>query len=123
MTLTSALLCLSMNIFMEARGESINTWSAVGYVTINRVEKKDYPNSICNVVNQKNQFNWKRSGMRGKVNKEREVYEKIKLHAGRLMERSVRNPIGKRIYFNHYSLGRLHKSPFRLIRIGKLVFY
>lgn len=123
MTLTAALLCLSMNIFMEARGESPTTWAAVGYVTTNRVKEKDGVNSICKIVKQKGQFNWKRNGVKGKLKKEREVYEKIKTVSKRVMAKSIRNPIGKRTYFNHVSLGRLHKSPYKLIKIGKLVFY
>lgn len=42
--------CLRDNIFYEARNQSVRGQLAVGFVTINRVNNKFYPNSICGVV-------------------------------------------------------------------------
>tara|TARA_R110000772_G_scaffold6696_5_gene23374 strand:- start:1482 stop:1994 length:513 start_codon:yes stop_codon:yes gene_type:complete len=44
------LICLSMNIYHEARGQSIAGQMAVALVTINRMKDTRYPNTICEVV-------------------------------------------------------------------------
>lgn len=49
---------MTSNIFHEARGEEWVGKLAVGVVTVNRKNHKDYPNSICAVVYQKRQFSW-----------------------------------------------------------------
>ena len=61
----TALLCLSLNIYFEARGEeSIAGQIAVAEVTLNRVASQNYPNTICGVVLQENKkgtscaFSW-----------------------------------------------------------------
>ncbi len=50
--------CLACNIFHESGNQSLEGKIAVGAVTINRVKSIYYPNSICKVVWQKNQFSW-----------------------------------------------------------------
>lgn len=50
--------CLAMNIYQEARGEPEKGRLAVAAVTMNRVENKHYPDSVCGVVWQKKQFSW-----------------------------------------------------------------
>lgn len=44
--------CLALNIYHEAKGESELGQRAVAYVTLNRANDPDYPNSICGVVYQ-----------------------------------------------------------------------
>lgn len=55
-------LCLSQNIYLEARSESINGQIAVAYTTLNRVDSTRYPNTICEVVWQHKQFSWTHDG-------------------------------------------------------------
>jgi len=57
--------CLALNIYFEARGESVDGKIAVGHVVLNRVADKRYPDKICKVVKQggqrprhKCQFSW-----------------------------------------------------------------
>lgn len=52
----SALECLSHNIYYEARGESVEGKIAVGMVTVNRSQEKQFGNSICNAVNQRIEY-------------------------------------------------------------------
>lgn len=49
---------LALNIFHEARGESLTGMAAVAIVTLNRVEDSGYPNTIEGVVTQNKQFSW-----------------------------------------------------------------
>ena len=46
----TALLCLALNVYFEARSEPIAGQLAVAEVTLNRVASADYPNTICEVV-------------------------------------------------------------------------
>lgn len=45
--------CLSEAVYHEARGESIEGQLAVANVIINRVRSEKYPNSVCDVVEQR----------------------------------------------------------------------
>jgi spore germination cell wall hydrolase CwlJ-like protein len=50
--------CLAKNIYFEARGESIEGKIAVANVTMNRVDSRIYPNSLCKVVYQAKHSKW-----------------------------------------------------------------
>jgi spore germination cell wall hydrolase CwlJ-like protein len=54
------LKCLAENIYHEARGEGFIGMEAVAHVTLNRVATKGFPDTICDVVYQPNQFSWTR---------------------------------------------------------------
>ena len=45
--------CLADNVYFESQGQPSIGQSAVAHVTLNRVERSDYPNTICKVVYQK----------------------------------------------------------------------
>lgn len=47
------LNCLAKNIYYESRGEPNEGKVAVGVVTLNRVDHPSFPDTICDVVNQK----------------------------------------------------------------------
>ena len=53
------LTCLALNVYHEARGEPTAGQYAVAKVTMNRVASKHYPDTICQVVFQKN-WDWLR---------------------------------------------------------------
>ena len=56
------LNCLAQNVYFEARGEKPVGQLAVAMVTMNRVESRRFPNSVCNVVWQRRQFSWTHDG-------------------------------------------------------------
>ena len=58
MLLKSALVCLALNVYHEARDQPLAGQIAVAQVVVNRVLHEDYPSSVCSVVKQKNQFSW-----------------------------------------------------------------
>lgn len=47
------LTCLARNVYYEARGESIAGQHAVAEVTLNRVESRHFPDTVCDVVYEK----------------------------------------------------------------------
>ena len=50
--------CLARNIYYEARGEPEIEQMATSQVVLNRVNDKNFPDSICAVVYQPYQFSW-----------------------------------------------------------------
>lgn len=50
--------CLAVNIFHEARNQTIEGMKAVAWVTVNRTNSERYPDTICGVVYQRKQFSW-----------------------------------------------------------------
>lgn len=46
------LICLAMNLYHEARNQSVAGQLAVGFVTMNRVNDRRYPDTVCEVVMQ-----------------------------------------------------------------------
>lgn len=115
----STLLCMALAIYMEARGEPVETKIAVAAVTLNRTKDKDYPSSVCGVVNQSGQYTWNK---RVKI-KEPKAYEDSKRIAHLYLTNKLRNPIGSRLYFNNRYLGKKYKTPNKPIRLSKLIFY
>lgn len=58
MLMSTALMCLAMNVYHEARSENMMGKYAVAHVVMNRVEHKRFPNKVCGVVKQRHQFSW-----------------------------------------------------------------
>ena len=54
--------CLALNIYHEARGESLEGQLAVAAVTLNRVRSRKFPEQVCEVVWQRRQFSWTHDG-------------------------------------------------------------
>ena len=50
--LSAALICLSANVYHEAKNQSIDGQIAVAEVVMNRVADPRYPNTVCEVVKQ-----------------------------------------------------------------------
>ena len=50
--------CLVRTIYFEAGNQSYRGKLAVGYVVMNRVDSRRYPDTICGVISQNKQFSW-----------------------------------------------------------------
>lgn len=48
----SQIQCLAQNIYHEARSESVTGKRAVAWVTLNRVDSVEFPDTVCDVVFQ-----------------------------------------------------------------------
>lgn len=56
MIIASAMMCMALNVYFEARGEPIQGQHAVALVTMNRA--KGDPDKVCEVVFKRKQFSW-----------------------------------------------------------------
>jgi len=59
----TALSCIALNVYFEARSDNMSGQYAVAHVVLNRVQDNRWPNEVCEVVTQRNddnvcQFSW-----------------------------------------------------------------
>jgi N-acetylmuramoyl-L-alanine amidase len=119
--MSSLLLCLSLTIYHEARGEPIAVQEAVAAITMNRTRDKDYPSNVCKVVHSPRAFSWVRSH-HGSI-KELAALSKAKEIAKPYLKGKINKRVGKRLFFNHHRLGKRYKTPYKPIRIGHFLVY
>ncbi|MHA1835991.1 MAG: cell wall hydrolase, partial [Candidatus Odinarchaeia archaeon] len=56
--IAEVVMCLALNIYFEAKGESdVGKW-AVGQVVYNRVYSPRWRDTVCEVIKQPSQFSW-----------------------------------------------------------------
>ena len=55
--------CLQQNVYWEARNQSTLGQVAVAWVTLNRMDDRRWPSTICDVVWQRRQFSWTHDGL------------------------------------------------------------
>jgi spore germination cell wall hydrolase CwlJ-like protein len=59
--------CLAMNVYHEARGEPVIGQIAVAQVTMNRVKHEYFPDNVCSVVWDEDQFSWTNDGRSDRI--------------------------------------------------------
>ena len=117
------LNCLALNIYHEARGESTDGQIAVGNVTMNRVNSKKYPNSICKVVYQPSQFSWTLF-KQDKIEKHDKSWIKAKKMARNIILKKERNLIGKALFYHaDYVDPYWNKDMTQVAMIDQHIFY
>ena len=98
-TLSSAILCLSMAVYMEARGEPQMAQRAVAHVVLNRSKQKN--KSVCEVVTEPNQFSWVK-GKTGPRPTEYEAWIRATDIASNVIDGQSKDPTkGANHFWNH----------------------
>ena len=125
----TALMCLALNIYFEARSEPIQGQIAIAEVTLNRVASADYPNDICGVVLQENkdgcQFSWWCDGKSDYPKEHNSLRTSKALAELMIAEGEYISVIGSEATHYHndevnpYWADKLH----RIKRVGKHIFY
>ena len=64
--ISAAVMCLALNLYFEARSESIAGQLMVGFSTMNRVADSRYPDTVCEVVKQARYNAWSKDPIRHK---------------------------------------------------------
>jgi hypothetical protein len=114
--------CLAKNVFYEAGVESVEGKFAVAQVTINRLKKGTWGNSICRVVHAPKQFSWT-------LRKHHEKPRGISWDESRAVASAVLN--GTRVvplrtathYHADYVQPRWAKAVAKIQQIGRHIFY
>jgi spore germination cell wall hydrolase CwlJ-like protein len=117
--------CLAKNIFYEAGSESYEGKLAVATVTMNRVNHRQFPNTVCGVVYQSNprgcQFSWT-CGPKAKFNEN--SYQQAHEIAEQVLTKHIRlNKLKKAIYFHNTSIEPNWDFAEPIQQIGNHIFY
>ena len=133
MLLETALLCLSLNIYFEARGEPIPGQYAVAQVTMNRAKMNG--SDVCNQVLKRKQFSWtagKVEHVNGKFKlkaqfkpKDEYAFQVAKIIAAIVLTGKIAGDLSHGAEFYH---AEVVKPPWRhsyvkVKQIGKHIFY
>lgn len=125
------LECLTKNIYYEAGVESFEGKVAVAQVTINRVQSRDFPKSICGVVYQKNvfyekvvcQFSWYCNSPSKLRNINKAVYNESEEVAKKVLFENFRlRSLEQAIYYHADYVRPGWKYP-QITKIGHHIFY
>lgn len=116
--------CLTQNIFFEAGTESMLGKIAVGQVTLNRVKMGHWGETICDVVNAKDQFSWtNRDDI--SIDETSKNYLESKQAAEKVLQKRHRLRMLKYALFYHadYVKPNWIDKTKKIIQIDKHIFY
>lgn len=119
------LVCLALNIYFEARNEDYVGQMMVAEVTINRKLDERFPDTICDVVYQNNQFSWTHDGKSDEP-KETEAYAIATVIAKIAMRHEPGiSPLNTNVLFYHADYAKPHWSKVYKLetRVGRHLFY
>lgn len=122
--------CLATGIYFEARGESLRGQAAVAQVILNRVRNPAYPNTICGVVYQNDnwrnrcQFSFACDGRKDRITSPRhyKIAQEIAaaVTAGKIFLPEVASSTH---YYAQYVSPRWARSMEKMKKIGLHIFY
>lgn len=118
--------CLAMVVYNEARGESFKGKIAVAEVTLNRIASSDYPDSVCRVVSQPNQYTGFHRIKKPPASRPKDVAAWNKSKQAAIRALTIKNSI---LHENVMFFHSVHVSPVwrhklkRVARIDSHIFY
>jgi spore germination cell wall hydrolase CwlJ-like protein len=118
------LKCMAQNIFFEAGTESMLGKIAVGQVTVNRVKIGHWGETVCEVVNFKNQFSWtNRDDI--SIDKDSRNYKDSVSAAKKVLQEHTRLRILRSALFYHADYVRPNWADKnqKIVKIEKHIFY
>lgn len=121
--LAESLICLALAIYFEARSEPREGQIAVAHVILNRVEHPRFPNDVCAVVKQRNQFSFYWDG-KPENPREPEAWRDALFYARATMQDVIPDPTnGALFYHADYVEPRWRTAFVRTAQIGRHIFY
>ena len=126
----TVLLCMSLNLYFEARGEEVQGQIAVAEVTLNRVASPAFPNDICGVVLQENEngcaYSWWCDGLSDKMSEGNSMKRAKAIAELMILEGEYISVVGKEA--THYHATTIDppywaKEMEETARVGNHVFY
>ncbi len=125
------LQCLARNIYHEAGGEPFEGKVAVAQVTLNRADRRGFPDDICQVIYQKNvvyekvicQFSWTCDRQSGLKPANSAAWEESMKVAKKVLLEGFRLPsLGYALYFHADYINPGWKRK-KVAHIGRHIFY
>ena len=138
MILETAFMCMALNIYHEAKNQSMLGQIAVGQVVMNRVEDRRFPDNVCDVVTQavtykgtdkpvlhKCQFSWYCDGQKDEPNFDSEEWCKAQEYASIVLSGTIVLDVteGATHYHATYVRPAWAKTKKRTTRIDRHIFY
>lgn len=135
-------MCLAQNIYFEANNQSVEGQVAVAWVTLNRMEDPNFPDTICDVVKQarrdengniirnKCQFSWYCDGKSDKIPSDevsQRAWEKAQLISHVVLldwARAKASPVENATFYHAHYVNPKWASAFdRVAVVGDHIFY
>lgn len=116
-----SLECLALNVYYEARGESLAGQYAVAEVTMNRKSALGFPKTLCEVVYQAGAFSW--TGEKVDEPGGMEWQRAVKVAEDTYFRRRAPALQGALYYHATYTRPAWAKERERVARIGRHIFY
>ena len=138
MILETAFMCMALNIYHEAKFQSMLGQIAVGQVVMNRVEDSRFPNNVCDVVTQsvtykgtdkpvihKCQFSWYCDGKKDTPNLKSDEWYNAKRYARMVLYGTITLDFteGATHYHATYVRPAWAKTKTKTTRIDRHIFY
>ena len=117
----STLTCLAVAIYFEARGESIDGQMLVAETIINRVADERWPNTVCEVVKQTDQFSFYSDGKSDRP-RDLEAYATAVLVANETL--SGNHMYGNALYYHTTDVRPVWRHELQVLgQAGEHIFY
>ena len=134
--MAEALMCLALNVYFEARSESMASQLAVSLVVMNRVKDHRFPDTVCDVVKQGIKykksgkpvlnacsFSWHCDG-KSDVPKNKKAWLEAQQVASIVLDGSMVDfTEGSTHYHAHYVYPSWRKTKTKVARIDSHIFY
>lgn len=123
MTITTALMCLALNVYFEARNQPVAGQLAVAQVTMNRVHSPKYPDDVCEVVYDHKQFSWYWDG-KSDMPRDPKAWELAQIVASAALDGSGHAELDGVLHYHAvYSAPYWKDYMTKVVQIGDHVFY
>ena len=138
MILETALMCMALNMYHEAKNQSMLGQLAVGQVVMNRVEDKRFPDNVCDVVTEavtykgtdkpvlhKCQFSWYCDGQKDEPDFDSKEWWDAKEYASIVLSVTIMLDVteGATHYHATYVRPAWAKTKTKTTRIDRHIFY
>ena len=138
MILETALMCMALNMYHEAKNQSMLGQIAVGQVVMNRVEDKRFPDNVCDVVTEavtykgtdkpvlhKCQFSWYCDGQKDEPDFDSKEWWDAKEYASIVLSGTIMLDVteGATHYHATYVRPAWAKTKKKTTRIDRHIFY
>ena len=138
MRLDTALMCMALNMYHEAKNQSMLGQLAVGQVVMNRVEDKRFPDNVCDVVTEavtykgtdkpvlhKCQFSWYCDGQKDEPDFDSKEWWDAKEYASIVLSGTIMLDVteGATHYHATYVRPAWAKTKTKTTRIDRHIFY
>ncbi len=138
MILETALMCMALNMYHEAKNQSMLGQIAVGQVVMNRVEDTRFPDNVCDVVTEavtykgtdkpvlhKCQFSWYCDGQKDEPDFDSKEWWDAKEYASIVLSGTIMLDVteGATHYHATYVRPAWAKTKTKTTRIDRHIFY